>query len=216
MRLPTRNCADIDYPYDNYNAAAYRSAGHTRIIMKATQGNGWVNPDLEKWAALSHRERLSVGFYHYAVPSANAVLVEVNHFLRYAQPLIRPGDILHLDLEEGLDVMGAHDLGTWASEFLLHLKNRTKQNPIPYMDESYYDALAGNIAVPGRQYWLAAYGDRAPRVRPRDVLWGWQFTNGEVGPFPHSATGIGRCDLSLLKRSQVLADTLRSLRRRRG
>src|SRR5262249_2815369 len=43
-------------------------------------------------------------------------------------------------------------------------------------------------------FWLAQYGPKAvvPPCWPRWTL--WQYTDGGLGPEPHSVDGVGRCD----------------------
>lgn len=216
MWLPTNKCADVDFPYERFNAAAYAAAGHTRIIIKATEGNEWVNPELKEWVTAAHDQGMSVGFYHFARLYVPVALTEVNHFLRFAHPLSAQGDLFHLDLEVGLEHNSPSYVGKWATEFIGRTNAATDRHSVPYMDEDYYDRLAGHISNPGGYYWLAAYGPRAPKVRRGDRLWGWQFTDGVEGPFPHSCSGIGKCDISALNAAQVRQDYLRMLRRRRS
>jgi lysozyme len=43
-------------------------------------------------------------------------------------------------------------------------------------------------------FWLAQYGT-TPVVPPTWASWTlWQYTDGDMGPAPHSVEGIGPCD----------------------
>ena len=40
---------------------------------------------------------------------------------------------------------------------------------------------------------MARYGVQPALPRP---YWLWQFTDGEVGPPPHTVPGVGHCDIN--------------------
>jgi hypothetical protein len=48
---------------------AYAAAGHDRILVKATEGRGYVNPFFARWWVAAGRAGLARGAYHFARPS---------------------------------------------------------------------------------------------------------------------------------------------------
>jgi GH25 family lysozyme M1 (1,4-beta-N-acetylmuramidase) len=215
MILPTRHCADVSSNNGVVDLPKYRKAGHTRLIVKATEGTNYLNPLHGPTVTSAHREGLSVSHYHFCRPEEAAGGAEVTHFWRHVSGLWMPGDCLHIDLEVALPDWSWEMLARYHNLFCGQLANISKHFSISYMSESYYEHMARLLHTPMERYWLAAYGAKQPTVLLQHHLWGWQFTNGVLGPLPHEASGVGQCDISLLNRRQVAADYLR-LRRRRG
>jgi lysozyme len=212
---PTRHMADVSSNNRFYNAEQYRAAGHTRVAIKATESSDYVNPDLTDWARASHRQGMAVSFYHFCRPENHNVVTEINHFWRHVKPLWLPGDALHLDLEVAIALFGPEDLARYHNKASALLRRVSGHDTITYMNESYYDSLSSYLETQYKEYWIAAYGPRRPRTRGRHKLWGWQFTDGVQGPAPHSAAGVGQCDLSSVNLRTVTADFLRLARTRR-
>jgi lysozyme len=211
----TRHCADVSSNNGVVDLPKYRKAGHTRLIVKATEGTSYLDPLYGPTVASAHREGLSVSHYHFCRPEEDACYTEVNHFWRHVSGLWMPGDCLHIDLEITPPGWPLGKLAIYHNIFCSQLANASRHFSISYMDEDYYDMMKHLLHTPMERYWLAAYGDRSPVTLPQHHLWGWQFTDGVRGPLPHEASGVGQCDISLLNRRQVAADYLR-LRRRRG
>jgi GH25 family lysozyme M1 (1,4-beta-N-acetylmuramidase) len=212
--LPTRHCADISSNNIHPDLKEYRKAGHTRIIVKATEGTDYVNPYHREQVFEAHSLGMSASHYHYCRPEEGAGNVEVIHFWRYVVDTWLPGDRLHIDVEVKPSDWTWETLARYHNLFCGQLANVSGRFSISYMDEDYYEHLARLLHTPEERYWIAAYGNEPPTLLPKHYLWGWQFTNGIEGRLPHSASGVGQCDLSLLARRQVAADYLRSLRRR--
>jgi lysozyme len=83
-----------------------------------------------------------------------------------------------------------------AEDFVQYVEAETGRWPGLY-GGSYVKELLGNNTQTALSYcwfWLSEYGP-TPRVPPAWDAWTmWQYTNGQVGPPPHSVTGIGNCD----------------------
>jgi len=97
-----------------------------------------------------------------------------------------PGHILALDLERnpyGLTMTDAE-----AEAFVNRVHTVTGRYPILYSSE--------DVARPGVlgkcPRWVAAWG-----IRPASATI-WQFTDGVLGPTPHSFPGVGKCDINKL------------------
>lgn len=80
----------------NYQPAAPPTAGLSFVLVKATEGTGYVNPKHADQVATARSHGLVVGHYHFARPgSMGAQLV---YFLQHAAP--KPGDLIAFDWED--------------------------------------------------------------------------------------------------------------------
>jgi len=68
------------------------------VIIKATEGTGYVNPKLDAQLRWARDHGLSVGFYHFARPGGQ--LPAADHFLAEIGSILQPGDHLWLDWED--------------------------------------------------------------------------------------------------------------------
>jgi|SRR5271165_46765 len=210
MALPTRHMADVSSNNDHYYPTEYRQAGHTRTAIKATESADYANPYLVPWAQSTHSLGMAVSYYHFCRPGGGGYVYEVNHFWRHVEPLWLPGDTLHLDLEVGLQRSNPHDLAAYHNAACAYLLKVSGHDSITYMNLNYYEVLGEQLRTSYDEYWIAAYGGKEPQLGKGHKLWGWQFTDGTLGPEPHGAAGVGTCDLSLVNRRTVLADALRA------
>jgi lysozyme len=210
----TRNMADVSSYNVKVNMTKYRQARHRRIAIKATQGSGYVNPHLGQWASEAHNLGLAVSYYHYCEPSGPGGKLQVAHFWRCVSDLWLPGDALHFDLETDIAQFSPGGLAQYHNEICRQLLSLTGHDSITYMNLDYYSQMWQFLHTSYNQYWIAAYGDTAPDLESQHKLWAWQFTDGAIGPEPHTANGIGRCDISRVNTRTVLADAARAPRTR--
>lgn len=61
---------------------AYADAGFDRILVKASEGTGYVNPLFGVWWAAASALGLARGAYHFAKPSRWSGAAEADHFHR--------------------------------------------------------------------------------------------------------------------------------------
>lgn len=84
------------------------------VAIKATEGVGYINPELAKQVASARESGKAVIFYHYARPGAgNTASAELDWFLQVVDPYLQIGDCFALDWEEG-DIYRTD----WAYEWL--------------------------------------------------------------------------------------------------
>lgn len=215
MALLNRNMADVSSNNGVVNVKAYAVADFCRMGVKATQGATYVDPRLASLANDCHENGVSVSFYHFCSPGEASLRQELNHFWRWVEPFVLPGDILHLDLERGLAAGEPKPTAAYLDGFHHGLKRISGKWEVPYMDLSYYEQLEASVRSEIDWYWIAAYGDIAPKLARGDTLWAWQHTDGQRGCQPHVAPGIGPCDMSFYLRRTALADRVRLSRGRR-
>lgn len=167
-----------------------KADGIVGVIHKATQGTVTIDTKyhVRKPEALS--AGLWWGAYHFGIGGDG--VAQAKHFLSVVTP--EATDLLVLDLEENPG--GAGMTLAEAEDFVKYVEAETGRWPGLY-GGSYVKELLGNnkeTALAYCWFWLSEYGPTA-RVPPAWDTWTmWQYTNGQVGPPPHSVTGIGNCD----------------------
>lgn len=201
--LNYRLMADISSNNPYFDPAAYASAGHVAIAIKATEWTNYINHAYAAWVDGAHNHRLSVTHYHFCRPEDGAPIEQMQHFWQTVRSRFRrPADHLALDVETGLMTQARE----WLAQAYTELHRLSDAFPWVYCPLSYYEGAP--LRVPDSRYWLAAWGSRAPVTRRGDTCVAWQYTDGQVGPEPHVFAGIGVCDGSVLQRK--LADDIRN------
>jgi lysozyme len=98
-----------------------------------------------------------------------------------------PGHILALDFESNPG--GPSMTEAEATDFINRVHERTGRYPILYASED-YTSRPGVLGKCPR--WVAAYGPLPSNAAI------WQYTDGVLGPGPHSFPGVGSCDINKL------------------
>src|SRR5438876_7309675 len=98
------------------------------VIVKATQGAGYVNPYHDTQVAQARAAGKRVGHYHWTEQWLHTPRQEVDHFLSFTHHL--PGDILAFDVEDQRTPAG--DWSAWVAEALAYCRDRTGINPLLY------------------------------------------------------------------------------------
>src|SRR5262245_48417011 len=175
-------------PADNY--AKVKNAGIVGVIYKATEDTTYTDPTYlsQKKAALA--AGLKWGSYHFAHPGS--IQGQIDNYLRFADP--QPGELFSLDWENASEgTMSVAEAMQWIAgvetalgrpdECVIYSGNVAKE-------------LLGSTANPffgARRLWLAQYGSTPSWQASWSTYWLWQFTDGQVGPQPHSINGVGPC-----------------------
>lgn len=83
------------------NLAAYRDAGHTDLMLKATEGTGYAWPAMQALARQWHGygPGFRVGYYHWLYGNLSG-LAQFSWFWLQVAPVYRPGDWLMVDYED--------------------------------------------------------------------------------------------------------------------
>lgn len=133
------------------------------VIVKATQGTGYVNPDFARAYSQAKANGKKLGAYHYA--GGGSVQEEAEHFLRTLGNRI--GEcVLVLDWEsEQNAAYGASDRD-WCGRWLDYVHARTGVRPLLYISQSimgWFDGLPYGL-------WVAQYANYN-RTGYQDVPW---------------------------------------------
>ncbi len=164
------------------------NAGIAAVILKATQGIGFVDPTFLPRAAEARAAGLEVGAYHFLDGSSPAE--QVAHFLTVATS--EGGvDWLAIDWEP---YPSSQASVMQAATAVASVQAATGRWPVIYMNR--YMLTAPNQTLSRCSLWLAEYGSR-PVCPPGFTQWRlWQHTDGQVGTAPAPVPGIGPCDRS--------------------
>jgi len=169
------------------------------IGIKATEGDGWLDPefyDNEAEARTVDRPRI---FYHFARPDlGNTAAAELRWFLSVVGPKLRLGDIMALDWEaEKADLSDV----PWADAWLTGAQDKHGGTPLLYAGARGVDAGGARWEPVETRFplWYPAYGagqviegfqPGQAGARP-PVVWNgkpmliWQYTsNGRLAGYP--------------------------------
>jgi lysozyme len=190
MAEPFNGVVDISHHNGTVNLIKAKESGLAGVFQKATQGQQFVDPTFKTNRKKAQAADLLWGAYHFGTGSDGTL--QADHFL----DTVQPGDdtLLVLDLEA--NPQGPNMGLTEARAFVTHVHEVTGRWPGLYSGH-YIKALLDPRTDPilGKcWFWLAQYGPTA--VLPTNwAKWTfWQYTDGGLGPEPHSVAGVGRCD----------------------
>ncbi len=127
------------------------------VIIKATQGTGYVNPDCDRAYQQAKRAGKLRGTYHY-VGGGNAV-AEADYYVNNIKGYLRDG-LLAIDWE-------AEQNGAWGNEAYLEqlvrrVIERTGVKPLIYSMASRYAQVAAVAKKLDCGLWIAEYADMNP------------------------------------------------------
>lgn len=178
-------------PAKDYDAV--KADGIVGVIYKATQGQGMTDDTYVDQQKAAKAAGLKWGAYHFA--DGSNVDGQVENFMSFACP--DPDELFCLDWEDNPSGtrMSASQAREWITrvetaldrpgECVVYGGNTLKEN----LDED--DTFFGE-----RRLWLCQYGSTPSLPECWEDYWLWQFTDGQVGPTPHSIDGIGPCDIN--------------------
>jgi len=182
----------IDISHHNGNVDLGQAAGDgiVGVIHKATQGTGFTDP-----AYLSNKQKaddagLMWGAYHFATGSD--AIAQADHFL----DVVAPDDqtLIVLDFEE--NTQGASMTLDGARAFVNRINDKVGRFPGLY-GGAYLKQLLGKTIDPVLAQcwlWLSQFGPTPVVPANWQTFTMWQYTDGKVGPEPHTVNGVGPCD----------------------
>ena len=181
---------DISH-YENVSQefATTAKAGIVAVILKATQGTGFVDPTFLERVAEARSAGLLVSAYHF-LDGANPT-EQVAHFLTVA---VSEGMVNWLAIDWEPYPASQANVMQAATAGVASVQAATGRWPVIYMTR--YMLSAANKTLANCPLWLAEYGTR-PICPPGFTAWQlWQHTDGQVGSAVVSVPGIGPCDRS--------------------
>ena len=166
------------------------ASGIVGVIQKATQGQSFVDPTFANNRTKTLAAGLLFGAYHFGTGSDG--IKQAQNFLAAVQP--DANTLLVLDFEA--NPQGPSMTLVEARAFVTHVNAVTGRFPGLYAGHFLKELLGTQTdsVLANCWFWLAQYGP-TPVVPPNWATWTmWQYTDGALGPEPHSVPGIGRCD----------------------
>lgn len=186
----TNAVVDLSHHNGNVNLNKAKEAGLLGVIQKASQGQASKDPTYQTNRTKASNAGLLWGAYHFGTGSDG--LKQAQHFLKTVGN--DEGVLLVLDFEP--NPTGPSMSLEEARAFVTHVKEATGRFPGLYSGHYIKDLLGTRTdpVLANCWFWLAQYGPTAV-VPPNWGTWTmWQYTDGAVGPEPHTVSGIGRCD----------------------
>ena len=152
------------------------------IILKATEGAGYVDPTCDTKYQLNKQAGKLLGVYHFARPDLNDALSEACFFVENIRGYLNEA-LLALDWEQP----GTQNNVAWAKTWLDEVYRLTGVKPLIYMSASVVNAYDWSV-VADADYglWIAGYPDLRsswdlPNFCYSTGAWKfyalWQFTN---------------------------------------
>jgi len=182
---------DISHHNGNVDLTQAQQAGLVGVIHKATQGTGMVDNMYATNRQKAQAAGLLWGAYHFG--SAGDGGAQADFFLSNATPDTQT--LLVLDYEPNGNSTMTLDQ---ARAFVQRIKDQTGRYPGLYSGSLIKQQLGGKPADPILSQcflWIAQYGPAPTQIPQTWPTWTmWQYTDGNVGPQPHSVAGIGNCD----------------------
>jgi lysozyme len=177
-------------PAQNY--ANVKAAGIVGVIYKATDSISYNDPTFKSQKALAKSAGLKWGSYHFSHPGN--IQAQADNYLKFAAP--ESDEIFCLDWEStNTGTMTVAEAQAWIT-IVENALQRPRQCLI-YSGNVAKEQLSGkNEFFSQRRLWLAHYSSTPSVQVSWSTYWLWQFTDGQVGPMPHSIPGVGPCDIN--------------------
>jgi lysozyme len=188
----TRSVIDISHWDDPIDFKKVAADGIVAVIAKPTQGATGMDPAYIKFKKAVAPLRFLWGSYHFGTGSE--VNIQVEHYLSTVKPTDR--ELVCLDFEPNPN--GTTMTLNQAREFVTLIRERLGRYPVLYGGYWLKESLNNkpDDLLSKCPLWLSQYGSKPvlPAGWKKYAL--WQYTDGEVGPEPHTVAGIGPCDRS--------------------
>lgn len=190
MPEPLNVVIDISHHNANPDFGQAAAAGIVGVIHKATQGLTFKDQMYETNRQKALDAGLLWGAYHFGTGGDGSD--QADFFLELVDP--EADTLLVLDYEP--NTQGATMSLADARAFVSQVNDKLGRFPGLYSGSLIKQQL-GNKQDPVLAqcfFWLAQYGPTAvvPKNWPTWTL--WQYTDGNLGPQPHTVPGIGGCD----------------------
>lgn len=125
------------------------------VIIKATQGTGYVNPDYNRAVKQAEKQKKLIGLYHYA--SSGGAVAEADFFLKTVKSYIKKA-VLVLDWESGDNVN--YEAGPkYAKQFLDRVYEKTGIRPLIYISKSVCRFYDWSKVAKYYKLWVAQYAN---------------------------------------------------------
>lgn len=192
MPIPgTNTIVDISHHNNVTNWNSVVNAGIFAVVHKATEGSTYRDSTYHARKQKALDKGLRWGSYHFS-SGADAV-TQVENYLEYANP--EDDELVCLDYEPSYN---GHNMTLAAMErFVKEIKKALGRYPVIYggsLLRQVTENIGGTI-LSECPLWFARYNNQPLGIPDPWPTWTlWQYTDGSVGPDPHTVPGIGHCD----------------------
>ena len=148
------------------------------VIVKATEGTGYVNPYCDEWVQWLIKNNKPWGFYHFLSGTKTSGAEEAEYFYKHCTNYFGHG-IAVCDLEANAINRGP----TYAKQFLDRVYELAKVRPMLYASLSTiqsYGTGSDGIVADGYKLWLAQYASNQAVYGFKKTPW----QKGSVAPWP--------------------------------
>jgi lysozyme len=190
MADPINAVIDLSHHNGNVDLGKAAAAGIAGVIHKATQGAAFADNMYTTNRNKAAAAGLLWGAYHFG--DGSDALAQADHFLDIVQPDAQT--LVVLDFEE--NTQGPSMTLDGARAFVNRVNDSIGRFPGLYGGVFLKQALGKNLdpVLANCWLWLSQYGN-TPVVPANWPSWTmWQYTDGAVGPQPHTVDGVGPCD----------------------
>lgn len=165
---------------DDIDFAQIKAAGYACVILKASEGTGYVDPRFAIWAQRAQAAGLQVGAYHFLLPWQSAG--------QQADLFNRVCESSRVRL-----VVRCCDAETSGGNVEAECQQFCPSAHCNLLYSGAYFAFSEiSQPIPGVDWWIASYGTNQRPRAPWGEEAGWQFTStGKVPGVP------GDCDISI-------------------
>jgi lysozyme len=191
----------IDISHNNKTVDFSEAAGDgiAGVLHKATQGITFKDPAYTARRQQATDADLLWGAYHFGDGSDGAA--QADHFLNFVNP--DAATLIVLDFEPN-PLQAAGPAGqtmtlAGAEAFVNRINEKLGRFPGLYGSPAFLKKALGNKTdspLANCWLWIAHYTTAAAPTVPK--IWKswtiWQYTDGKLGPEPHTVSGIGLCD----------------------
>ena len=191
---------DISHHEGHVDFDQVKQEGILSIISKVTHGVTGIDKTHKSRRDQAKERGLLWGSYHFGTGVQDGA-AQAQHFWENVD--WKPGDLIALDFEPNVDGDG-NQLGpdmtlAQARDFVRFIASKTGRYPLLYGGHFLKEQLGDHIdpVLVQCPLWLAQYtkNEQLPRWPEGWASWTlWQYTDGKVGPQPHTVLGIGKCD----------------------
>ncbi len=190
MADPLNVIIDISHHNANPDFTQAAAAGIVGVIHKATQGLNFKDSTYQTNRQKALDAGLLWGAYHFGTGADGAA--QADFFLQVVDP--GPDTLLVLDYEP--NTQGATMTLDQARAFVTEVNDKVGRFPGLYSGSLIKEQLGNNSDEILAQcfFWLAQYGPTPVVPANWDTWTLWQYTDGNLGPQPHTVPGIGACD----------------------
>ncbi|KAJ4289263.1 hypothetical protein N0V88_007013 [Collariella sp. IMI 366227] len=173
---------DISHYQPNVDFAAAYNSGARFVIIKATEGTSYIDPNFSSHYGGATDAGFIRGGYHFAHPGATTGAAEADYFIAHGggwsdDGITLPG-MLDLESENNGQCWGlsASDMVAWIKSFSEQYKSKTGVYPMLYTNPSWWTACTGNsnAFVDTNPLVLARYASSpgtVPGGWPAQTIW---------------------------------------------